>query len=42
MAIENYETYTKTYRQLCDGKLQKPVYDALAKVMRQQWIWQNR
>ena len=33
MAIENYETYTKTYRQLCDGKLQKPVYDALAKVM---------
>ena len=29
----HYETYTKTYRQLCDGKLQKPVYDALAKVM---------
>ena len=30
---KHYETYTKTYRQLCDGKLQKPVYDALAKVM---------
>ena len=29
----NYETYTRTYRQLCDGKLHKPVYDALAKVM---------
>ena len=29
---KHYETYTKTYRQLCNGKLQKPVYDALAKV----------
>ena len=30
---KHYETYPKTYRQLCNGKLQKPVYDALAKVM---------
>lgn len=28
----NYKTYTKTYRQLCDGKLNKPLIDAIWKV----------
>lgn len=27
-----YETYTRTYEQLCDGKLQKPVMDAIWRV----------
>lgn len=30
---KEYETYTKTYEQLCDGKLQKPVLDAIWKVV---------
>ena len=29
---KEYQTYTKTYRQLCDGKLQKPITDAIGKM----------
>lgn len=29
---KEYKTYTKTYRQLCDGKLNKPLIDAIWRV----------
>ncbi len=29
----NYKTYTKTYEQLCDGKLNTPIKDAIWRVV---------
>lgn len=29
---KQYQTYTKTYRELCDGRLSKPITDAIGKI----------
>ena len=32
-STRNYKTYTKTYEQLCDGKLNTPIKDAIWRVV---------